>query len=281
MKRPVKVPSIQSNKVSFLGRFNNGKPSGHFWYRMVGGGFMHGKFNEEGKATGNDLAFIYPDMETAIVGEFEDFVMKRAQEAEVLEATCDQDGLVIISKFANMSGPDFYYETPTNESYGAGPYGIIDPYERKSVQITPSSVNKAGEGVFALKDFPAHRCTCYYSGFLYDHGEERIGYQKSCTKNKTLTMDERRKCKKYTLGLFHFRTLIDIPPQFDKPGMFQPTAGPKGSISNKFMDVFCISTLIVQNCSGNTPNSYDMTTVPSACEKKVLCAHYLTIFDKA
>jgi len=194
---------------------------------MVGGGFMHGKFNNEGKATGENLSFIYPDMETALVGKFEDFVMMSAHEAEVVEATCDQDGLVVISKFANMSGPAFYYKAPTNASYGAGPKEVVDPYERKSVEIAPSTIQDAGEGVFALKDFPKDSCTCYYSGFLYDEGSESDGYKESCINNKTLSMTERRKCKKYTLGLSYFKTLIDIPPQFDMPGMFQPTAGPK------------------------------------------------------
>ena len=221
------VPPVLSNKISFLGRFQNGKASGNFWYRMVGGGFMHGKFDEEGKATGNDLAFIYPDMETALLGKFEDFVMKSAHEAQVRDAECDQDGLVVISNFENISGKEFYYEAPTNESFGAGPPGVLDPYERKSVLLTQSTIQEAGEGVIALKDFPADVCTCYYSGFLYDFGEEKNGYQESCINNKTLTMDERRKCKKYSLGLSFFRTLIDIPPQFDKLGMFQPTAGPK------------------------------------------------------
>ena len=218
---------------------------------------MHGKFNEEGKATGNDLAFIYPDMETALVGKYENFVMKSAHEAEVIDATCDQDGLVIISKYTNMSGPELYYEAPTNESFGAGPYGVIDPYERKSVQIMQSSVQQAGEGVFASKDFPADCCTCYYSGFLYDHGEERNGYQESCTNNNTLTMDERRKCKKYTLGLSFFSTLIDIPPQFDRPGMLQPTAGPK-VIAKIYFDTFA-SHYFEITTPGNLKNSCNRT----------------------
>jgi hypothetical protein len=28
------------------------------WYQMVGGGFMHGKFNKDGKASGDDLVMI-------------------------------------------------------------------------------------------------------------------------------------------------------------------------------------------------------------------------------
>ena len=188
---------------------------------------MHGKFNEEGKATGNDLAFIYPDMETALVGKFEDFVMKNAYEAEVLDASCNQDGLVVISKFAKLSESDFYYEAPTNESYGAGPEGVVDPYERKRVLVAQSTIPNSAEGVFALKDFPASCCTCYYSGFLFDHGVESKAYHESCISNSTLTMDERRQCKKYSLGLAIFDTIIDIHPELDGPGMFLPTAGPK------------------------------------------------------
>ena len=188
---------------------------------------MHGKFNEEGKATGNDLAFIYPDMETALVGIYEDFVMKSAHEAEVIDATCDQDGLIIISRFLNMSGPEFYYEAPTKESYGAGPHGVIDPYERKSVRVDQSSIPQSGEGAFATKDFPAQKCICYYSGYFYDAGPEEEGYKESCIHNETLTMDERRNCRKFSLGLAIFHSTIEIPPERDEPGMFMPTVGPK------------------------------------------------------
>jgi hypothetical protein len=44
---------------------------------MLGGGLMHGKFDEEGFASGNNLSFIYPDMSTALHGTFENFVMKK------------------------------------------------------------------------------------------------------------------------------------------------------------------------------------------------------------
>lgn len=227
LTRPLITFSLFETDLSFLGRYKNGKPNGNFWLRMIGGGFMHGKFNDDGSATGDNMSFIYPDMETALVGKFEDFVMKRAHEANVLDAKCDQDGLIIISKFANLSGPVFYYEAPTNESYGAGPYGINDPYERKSVQIAESSIPQSGEGVFAIRSFPAKRCSCYCSGFLYNYGSEMEGYLASCTNNETLSMDERRACKKYSVGMNFFNTVIDIPPEMDKPGMFQPTVGPK------------------------------------------------------
>ena len=246
LKWPLSHGKIYSSDVSFIGRFKNGKPSGNFWYKMVGGGFMHGSFNEEGKATGNNLAFIYPDMETALIGNFEDLVMKSAHEAEVIDAACDEDGLVVVSKFSNISGPEFYYEAPTNESFGAGPDGVIDPYERKTVKVSQSTVPESGDGVFAIRDLPPHRCTSYFNGFLYDSATEDILYELGCVHNQTLTMDQRRQCKKYSLGLTNFKAMINIPPEQDEPGVFQPTVGQKVTRVLAAMPEQCRSTNL--NC---------------------------------
>jgi hypothetical protein len=67
------------DKVGFVGSFSNGKPFGTFWIQMLGGGLMHGKFDEDGLASGNNLSFIYPDMSTALHGTFENFVMKKGE----------------------------------------------------------------------------------------------------------------------------------------------------------------------------------------------------------
>ncbi len=39
--------------------------------------------------------------------------------------------------------------------------------------------------------------------------------------------DERRHCKKYSVGLTTFNAVINIPPEFDRPQDFHPTLGPK------------------------------------------------------
>ena len=226
LKRPIRSGVVEPSSISFVGRFYNGKPSNNFWLQMVGGGFIHGQF-KDGQATGNSLSFIYPDMETAFYGTFENFVMKSARESEVLGTKCDEDGLIVVSNFSEISGPEFYYDPPTNVSFGAGPQGVMDPYERKSVRLSNSSIPNSGEGVFALKDFPAEQCVCLFSGYLFDRGDEHIGYKSGCIHNRSLTMDQRRLCKKYTVSLAAFQTHIDIPPQVDQPGIFHPTLGPK------------------------------------------------------
>ena len=46
---------------------------------------MYGSPDASGKFTGDQLAFIYPDLSTALVGRFVDGVMDGAQAATILE----------------------------------------------------------------------------------------------------------------------------------------------------------------------------------------------------
>ena len=87
-------------------------------------------------------------MNTAFVGRFDNFEMKSALEAEVLEAGCDEYGMMVVTKFSepDPQGPVFYYERPTNMSFGAGPPGVRDPFERKWLHLDQSSETNAGEG---------------------------------------------------------------------------------------------------------------------------------------
>ncbi len=52
--------------------------------------------------------------------------MKHAQESTVMEVGCNPNGLMEVTKFQKPSGPVFYYDPPTNESFGAGPPGNSD-----------------------------------------------------------------------------------------------------------------------------------------------------------
>jgi hypothetical protein len=151
---------------------------------MVGGGFLHGSFDKlSGRATGDELAYIYPDMETAFYGTFENFVMKNAKEAEVISLHC-QDGIISVKKFdIKSNSPSFYYKPPTNESFGAGPDGVIDPYERKWLKLSSSGIPNSGQGVFAERDVPQERTISLLSGFVYKTEEEKKLYQLACAQN--------------------------------------------------------------------------------------------------
>ena len=147
---------------------------------MIGGGVMHGAFDQNGQATGDRIAFIYPDMETAFFGTFENFVMKNAKEAEVKSLHC-QDGLVGVKEFeVRLDGPSFYFDPPTNQSFGGGVAdgldGVVDPYERKWLKVSTSSIPDSGQGLLAARDIPVNRTVSLYSGFVFRTQEEKVIY---------------------------------------------------------------------------------------------------------
>ena len=94
--------------------------------------------------------YIYPDMETALVGKFADRKMKDAQESRLLDVGCDTNGLYYVTQYSTpeLNSPHFYYEPPNNTSFGAGPSNVLDPYERKWLELRVADDEKMGEGVF-------------------------------------------------------------------------------------------------------------------------------------
>ena len=174
--------------------------------------------------------YIYPDMETALLGKFEDSKMKDAQESTVLDLGCDRNGLYYVTRYSTPepSSPHFYYEPPNNISFGAGPPNVLDPYERKWLELRLADNKQMGEGVFTKRDVKKDTLVSSYNGFAYDkqNGEHAL-YREGCIMNITKTDDERRHCKKYSLGLYGKNAQIEIPPEVDQPESFIPSWGPK------------------------------------------------------
>ena len=50
--------------------YNNGTPYGVSWQHCTGGGHLVGNLDINGNFTGGELAYIYPDHTTALVGTF-------------------------------------------------------------------------------------------------------------------------------------------------------------------------------------------------------------------
>ena len=162
--KPFAYPGTQ-----FIGRFQNGKVVGHFWLGLINNGYIHGFANEDGLATGNEIAFIYPDGETALRGHFDNKYMKSAKHVDVLSYACDDHGMFVASEFTKpLSDYEFHYDPPTNASFGGGSLEVGDPFELKNAVIKQSSVPNSGKGIFAIRDLPENVPACYFSLYLYN-----------------------------------------------------------------------------------------------------------------
>ena len=60
--------------------------SGHVWWSVLGGGWLHGPVDlETGELTGDELMYIYPDMEHVLFGTFRRGAMVRAEPTTVAD----------------------------------------------------------------------------------------------------------------------------------------------------------------------------------------------------
>ena len=55
--------------------YENGKPTGPCWRHLIGSNYLHGIVDNEGEFTGNNIAFIYQDLQLALIGEFKKGIM--------------------------------------------------------------------------------------------------------------------------------------------------------------------------------------------------------------
>ena len=68
----------------------------------------------------------------------------------MIGSSCDANGIRVL-KFSQPQGPVFHYEEATNVTFGDQPH-IRDPLDTKYVYVKESTVDEAGEGLYAVKD---------------------------------------------------------------------------------------------------------------------------------
>ena len=214
-----------------MGYYKQGILDGTVWIGMIGGypnPHLHGMItNTNGYISGKNISYIFPDMETSYVGEFDNRVMKEARYKKVSELKCDAYGIPYVSKFSDGAlDAKFYYLAPTNISFGAGPENVRDPYEDNLINITTSGIPNSGQGLFLKKDVKHGRLVTSYLGYVYDKEEQEI-YRKHCSMNISKSYDERRHCCKYSIGISLLDKSIDIPPEIDIPETYFRSLGPK------------------------------------------------------
>ena len=85
----------EKGRLTFVGNHQNGLAVGTCWKIIRGGGSVVGKVDCEGRLTGDSIAYIYPDYETALVGTFTDGVMVEAREAMVVSVKENEEGIMV------------------------------------------------------------------------------------------------------------------------------------------------------------------------------------------
>ena len=74
---------VSLTEINFLANYRAGLASGVVWSKVRGGGWLVGHADGRGELTGDNIAFMYPDFSTAILGRFDKGILVRGKAARI------------------------------------------------------------------------------------------------------------------------------------------------------------------------------------------------------
>ena len=91
----------------------------------MGGAWLYGSLDTmwggPGEFSGADIAYIYPDLTTAILGTFDKGILIDGREVEIIGEKCDSRGIKVL-QFSEPKGPDLGpYQKLTSDDLGDQP----------------------------------------------------------------------------------------------------------------------------------------------------------------
>ena len=114
------------------------------WYlqgHFDNSGYTVGRVDEEGKLTGDNIAYIYPDWRSGLVGRFEDGVLVSARLCPLVG--CYEESGLKIPAFGDPTGPEFTFEKTSIRNIALHPL-LRDPWEEERVRVGQSRLPQVG-----------------------------------------------------------------------------------------------------------------------------------------
>lgn len=162
--------SVNSSEINFLGNYRAGLPSGIVWSRLRGGGWLVGPVDERGDFTGDNIAYLYPDFSTAILGQFHQGQLVRGKAARVSGVSFVEG--VLWPRLTVTCEESEYRYWPSSSSHIPCPRHLRDPLEQQLLQVRQSNIPGSGEGAFARRDIPAGSLVAFYNGIKMTEKEK-------------------------------------------------------------------------------------------------------------
>ena len=135
-----------------------------------------GPVDDHGEFSGDNIAFLYPDFSTAILGEFHRGQLVRGRAARVSGLSFLEG---VLWPQLRLSGEEAEYRFwPSSSSQILSPRHLQDPLEQHLIQVRQSNIPASGEGAFARRDIPAGAVVAFYNGIKMTE-KEKTPYEDS------------------------------------------------------------------------------------------------------
>ncbi|TRY75439.1 hypothetical protein TCAL_09504 [Tigriopus californicus] len=145
----------------FVGCFDGGRPIGIAWKWLEGDGFLYGRLDRSGEFTGSNIAYLYPDLVTCLIGEFANGQLVQGRESKIQDAHMHKELLKL--RFHEPRGPTFMLWKSTLTEIRVPPLQE-DLYEKKYVEVRDSQLPGAGDGLFAKVPLTQGATVAFYNG---------------------------------------------------------------------------------------------------------------------
>lgn len=153
--------------LEFFGCFSHGTMVGVCWRSLPGGGFL---ISQSWDFSGPGMIYLYPDCRTALLGSFQGCDLKSGKPCEVVSCakSCDSVLIPILSKPKDV----VYSFDPASPAVFCRAPQVPDPYEEIFVEVKPSNIANAGEGLFAKIDIDVGTVISFYNGVRVRPGHD-------------------------------------------------------------------------------------------------------------
>ena len=165
--------------------------------------------------------FVYPDVSTAISGEFENNgILISGREVSLKAVTYDKNSNLLRLQISEEVGPEFTNDIATDTELSKNPLQR-DPYEMKYVDIAKSEIPKAGEGVFLKHDVGSGNIVAYFNGVKF---QKKDAFSWNPFKKKSVFLIDFEDDKGNEI-------FLDIPEKFVNSSQYNATSGHKVKLS--------------------------------------------------
>ena len=206
-------------RLTATGLHRDGSRSGFLQTFDDFGGSVIGFVDTGGRLTGEEIAYVYPDKTTALIGQFEDGQLVEARYAKLEYSVGDikVSELTKLPAFSYRSDfPEIvHFDLSTRDSLSTQPL-VCDAYEQDRVCVKKSLIENAGEGLFTRVDLKEDEVASFYNGLRLSHDE--VDSRDWSLNDNTISLDE--------------ETVIDVPLELATTDKYRASLGHKANHSS-------------------------------------------------
>jgi len=200
-----------NHRLTFKGSYKENVRTGLCHFYDENGGHLFGCVDKEGKISGKDFVYSYPDGATFLKGIFKDGEMVDAQ-------------LAIYCGIGDKANPHSYSKVKSSirckkdvsslDVISTQPM-CTDPYEQKRVYVRKSLILDANEGLFASIDAGENEVMSFYNGVRVPHSV--VDARDWKYNDNTISLDQ--------------EIVIDVPAEFSSTTSYKASLGHKANHS--------------------------------------------------